>query len=167
MCVRRAGGGRRRRLTVAWQPCDIAVLAQELSQPPSGAAPRRRPLLLDKGRRPLAGIGAARRQEALSDVALVLECLEADHGAEGKEMHRRCVAAVEGSLNEGMGDGDAAQVYQAYPLAKALKADADLLALSQEWLAQRPELKVLEQGMPLDSSAGRAQASKAARMGRR
>ena len=68
MCVRRAGG-RRRRLTVAWQPCDIAVLAQELSQPPSGAAPRRRPLLLDKGRRPLAGIGAARRRLRLVGTA--------------------------------------------------------------------------------------------------
>ena len=68
--------------------------------------------------------------------------------------------AVELSLSEGMEDGDAAQVFQVLPLAKALKASPDMVELAAEWLALRPELGTLQQGTSIDSAAGREQQGK-------
>ena len=107
-----------------------------------------------------ACIGAARAEDSLEDVVLVLECLESDHGADGAEVLRKIVKAVELSLSEGMEDGDAAQVFQVLPLAKALKASPDMVELAAEWLALRPELGTLQQGTSIDSAAGRGQQGK-------
>ena len=107
-----------------------------------------------------ACIGAARGEDSLEDVVLVLECLESDHGADGAQVLRKIVKAVELSLSEGMEDGDAAQVFQVLPLAKALKASPDMVELAAEWLALRPELGTLQQGTSIDSAAGREQQGK-------
>ena len=115
-----------------------------------------------------ASIGALRTPERLADVVTVLEGLEGDIGEEGCELHQCIVRAAELSLNEGMVDGDAAQVHGVLPFAKALRVSADVIELADEWMAARPEAEVLAQAAPMDVMGGRGKKPqrRGARVGR-
>ena len=84
------------------------------------------------------------RQRGKGGLAELVKTLEASFGGVGgKEVEAllaRVRIAAEASLQEGMHDEDAAQVYQALPVARALPVSAAPLQQAEAWMAARPQL---------------------------